>query len=291
MNDALVLFGVEVRRCLARRLVWVLVGLAVAAIAVMSVLVFVNTADDKDAVRRGSGECMTEIRPDGSVVRVCPSQADDDLLRLVDVWPGERILGVTVVFLAIGALLGGASMVGADWKAGTFTTLLTWEPRRERLVLARFAAVASCAFVIALLLQLLFIAALLPAVLAHGTTAGADAAWFRGLATVLLRSEALVAMAAVVGAAVAMVGRNTAAALGGAFAYMVIGEQVIRGWKPGLRPWLLFENSFLFLVGYGPDALHLGGGSTKAAVRLSAYTLGLVAVAVATFRSRDVAGA
>lgn len=299
MSGALALFVVEVRRCLSRRLVWVLVTIALLGIALTSVLVFVNTAGASDGraerelrVQECIGGRTTDIDRVTLCRRAVPEQGDERF-KLTDVWPrggeeGDRALAVTVVFLAIGALLGGASMVGAEWRAGSMATLLTWEPRRARLALARFAAVACCAFGIALALQVAFVVGLLPAVYAHGSTEGADGAWFNSLLGAFLRSESLAAMAAVFGASIAMIGRNTAAALGASFAYMLIGEQIVRGWKPWLRPWLLAENAVIFLLGYTPGELTLGRGFGAAAATLLLYTAALAAVAVLLFRARDV---
>ena len=300
MSDALVLFGTEVRRCLSRRVVWVLVGLAGIGIVAASILTFLNTGDDGAAEReRAVRQCVQfEDGPRARVEARCremiPPDAFDNRLRLTDLWPegrdeGDRVLGVTVVFLAIGALLGGASMVGGDWKAGTMATLLTWEPRRVRLAVARFAAVVVLAMGIGLALQLLLILGLLPSVLAHGTTEGADASWWVSLAGGLFRCQVLTGLAALFGAAVAMIGRNTAAAMGAAFAYMLIGENLVRAWKPWLRPWLLAENAFIFLSGYTPAEAGIGRGFGAAAVTLVLYVVGLAAVATALFHRRDVA--
>lgn len=267
MNEVLALFVTEVRRCLARRLVWVLVGLALAAIALASVLTFVNAAD----------------------------------LVPTDLWSrkqGDPVLLVTAVYLVIGGFIGGASMVGADWRAGTMTTLLTWEPRRVRLALARFAAVACCAFLIGLALQVVLVFGLLPTMLAHGATDGADASWFLSLVGFLLRSEMLVALAAVVGAALALIGRNTAAALGAFPAYLIVGELIVRRWKSWLIPWLLSKNGNIFLRGFNPDESYTvrifeyqrGRTLAAATATLVLYTVVVVAAAVATFRSRDVTG-
>lgn len=300
MGDALVLFGTEVRRCLSRRVVWVLVGLAGIGIVATSILTFANTGGDGAAEReRAVRQCVQfEQGPRGRVEAMCremiPPDAFDNRLPLTDLWPegrndGDRVLGVTVIFLAIGALLGGASMVGGDWKAGTMATLLTWEPRRVRLAVARFAAVVVLAMLIGLALQLVLILGLLPSVLAHGTTEGADASWWASLAGGLLRCQVLTGLAALFGAAVAMIGRNTAAAFGAAFAYMVVGENFLRVWKPWLRPWLLAENAFIFLNGYTPADVGIGRGFGTAAVTLVAYVVGLAAVAAALFQRRDVA--
>ena len=71
----------------------------------------------------------------------------------------------------------GASVAGAEWRAGTVTTVLTWEPSRLRLHAARTVSAAVLAFVIGVVLEVAFLASVLPAVLLHGTTEGTDAAW------------------------------------------------------------------------------------------------------------------
>lgn len=301
MSDALALFGTEVRRCLSRRLVWALVAIAVIGIIAVSIITFVSTGGDNGMAEREEAiqQCTQfERGPRAQVEARCrqeiPPDAFDNRMRLTDLWPegrgdGDSILSVTVIFLAIGALLGGASMVGADWKSGTMATLLTWEPRRVRLAVARFAAVVVLAMLIGLALQLLLILGLLPSVLAHGTTEGADASWFRSLAIGMARCQALVGLTALFGAAVAMIGRNTAAAMGTAFAYMLIGENVVRAWKPWLRPWLLAENAFIFLTGYTPVGIGIGRSFGAAALTMVLYVVGFAAVATALFHRRDVA--
>lgn len=257
------LVGVEVRRCLARRLTRVLIGVAVVASAVAGVVTFVNTGED-------------------------PS------LHLRDLWSatgdGDSVWAVTSVFLGIGALIGGASMVGAEWKAGTFTTLLTWEPRRVRLALAKLSAVAVLATVVTVVLQLVLAAALFPTMAFKGTTSGADGEWLRAAAGGLGRSGALAGLAAVAGAGVAMVGRSTAAAVGGAFAYLAIGESILRVWKPAQSRWLLGENATIFLTWRRLQGAPFDRPVVLATVTLVGYTLAIAAAATASLRGRDVAG-
>ena len=88
--------------------------------------------------------------------------------------------------------------------------MLTWEPRRTRLNLTRTAACGIAAFVIAFALQVIFLAAFLPAVLANGTTAGADGAWWMSLVLAVVRTAVLTALAAMLAVALATLGRNTA---------------------------------------------------------------------------------
>ncbi|HVF75404.1 MAG TPA: hypothetical protein VM938_10180 [Acidimicrobiales bacterium] len=288
------LFLVEVRRCLSRRLVWVLLMIAAVAIVVTGVLVFANTARTQPGEQVLTSVCEVEVvTPGQPPVEECRTEPGVvKPFTLTDLWPvggGDPALAASVFFLAIGGLLGGASMIGAEWRAGTMATVLTWEPRRVRLAVAKLAAATVLAWVFAMALQVLLVLAVVPAAAAHGSTEGVDGEWLRVLAGGVFRSGAMAAFAALVGGAVAMIGRNTAAAFGAAFAYMVIGENLVRAWKPWLRPWLLAENAVIFLTGRPlNDPLVMRQFGT-AAMTLLAYCVALAAVAVASLRLRDVA--
>lgn len=303
MSDVLVLFAAEVRRCLARRLVWVLVAIALLGIVATSLILFFSTAGAGDGLaerERVVQDCARFGGANGvTAEQQCRAQispeAFDTRVRLTELWPEGRETGVpallpSVILLVIGGLVGGASMVGADWRFGIMSTLLTWEPRRVRLAVARFAAVFVLAFAIGFALQALLVGGMLPAFLAHGSTEGADAGWAWSLVSGMVRMQLLVAFTALVGAAVAMLGRNTAAALGAGFAYMIVGESVLRAWKPWLRQWLLVENAYIFVAGYTPAGIGNGRGFAAAAMTLTAYSVGLAALAAVVFRRRDVAG-
>jgi hypothetical protein len=117
------LLVVEVRRALHRRLVWALLALALLAIVVAGVVEFLASRDLDLVVLRGAGH--------------------QDPAVMTDWWISgstDGPLAVGALLLVMGALVGGASVAGAEWRAGTVTTVLTWEPRRVRLNLARTAA-------------------------------------------------------------------------------------------------------------------------------------------------------
>jgi hypothetical protein len=290
------LLASELRRNLARRLVWVLIGLALVATVIAGCIAFVNAegsvqsgpAQVQQCFQQSTGEvvCMQRSRPGGVVAT--------DEFRLTDLWPEDEdegdgpLLVVPIVFLAIGGLLGGASMVGAEWRAGTVATLLTWEPRRVRVAVAKLVAAGLLAFLIALVLLTVFSLAMVPAAL-RGSTDGADAGWFAGLLAGMLRGGLLTALAATFGAAVAMVGRNTAAALGVAYVYLIIGENIVRAWKPRLTRWLIGENAATFLLGGAPDEAPFRRGAGLAVLTIVVYVGLAAAAAVATFRTRDIA--
>ncbi|MGH9282574.1 MAG: hypothetical protein ACRD0S_06505 [Acidimicrobiales bacterium] len=309
---------VEVRRYLARRLTRVLVGLAVVASAVAGVVVFINSEKAGDealaralARREASvascADVQQQIRPrpgfgelEQQGVAIDRERAEEacrrfievdvDTFQLVDLWhpDGDSYLLTTFVFLGIGALIGAASMVGAEWKAGTFTTLLTWEPRRARVAVAKLVTAGLLAVAAAVVLQAVFVTALLPSIVFRGTTEGADADWLRTLLGGVARGAGLSGIAAVAGASVAMIGRSTSATLGVAFAYLAVGEAIVRAWKPKMARWLVGENSAIFLTGERLDGAPFERGVALAAVTLVGFMLALAALATLTFRTRDV---
>jgi hypothetical protein len=167
--------------------------------------------------------------------------------------------------------------------------MLTWEPRRVRVIVARLTSVLLAATVIGLLLQVVLTLALLPALLAHGSTAGADAAWLRGLVAGVARSAALTGLAATLGASLAMIGRNTAVALGAAFVYLNVLEGVLRAWKPWLGRGLISENAVIFLTDGRVADLPFTRSTMAAAVTIITYVVVVAAGATLLFRRRDVA--
>jgi ABC-type transport system involved in multi-copper enzyme maturation permease subunit len=257
------MLGVEIRRCCARRLVWVMVALAVLACLATMVLSY------RAGVRDEHTNPFTLV----------------DLHQSGD----ESIVGVAAFFLVIGGAVGGASMIGAEWRAGTFVTLLTWEPARRRVAAAKLLACGLVAGALALVLQALFVSAFLPVSLGPGTTEGADAAWLGSMSAAAFRVACMTGLVAVFMASVAMIGRSTAAALGFAFAYMLVFENLVRAWKPWSARYLLGENGAVFITGAQVEGLPFTPSTTAAALTLVGYAALMAAVAVVSFWRRDLA--
>ncbi len=264
------LLGSEIRRALARRVTKMLVLLALGGVVLMGIILFVHAGNVDNPAFLGS----------------------DDPYYLTALWPDfgtDGLLLVTGVYLVFGAVLGAASVAGGEWKFGTMTTLLTWEPRRLRAVAARFLAVGLCAAMIAIVLQALVVGVALLVAITRGSTEGADGAWVVDLVGGASRGIAVIAIAAVAGAAVAFIGRSTTAAIGSAFLYLAVIENLIRGLRPGWRGWLLAENAGAFLSG---EATGLENGirtATDGTLIVIAYMAIVVTVAVQMFRRRDIA--
>jgi len=194
--------------------------------------------------------------------------------------------GTTVPFVLASWLLG-SSFVGAEWRAGTMTTLLTWEPRRWRVILSKAVTAALTGAVFTFVLQCAIAAMLLPGALKHGS-ATIDSAVLHGVGGVLGRGAAVAAMAAVVGLAIGSLGRNTAFGLGVGFVYLAILEGGLLGnFFPSMRRWLLVGNSIIFVS--GQQHFEVAGRSViGAGLVLATYAAGTFLVAAAFFRIRDV---
>lgn len=205
-----------------------------------------------------------------------------DLVGLPDV-----LMGTSLVLVSVAWVLG-ASAIGADWHAGHVTTILTWEPRRERVMLAKIVASLTSVFVVSLTIQALLGAALAVATAGAGSTTGADAAWLAESAGVALRVALLSTIFAGFGFGLASAGRNTAVALGVGFGYLVIVENLVRGLRPQWTPWLLTDNAGLFIVDSPIDFPMLGRSTVGAGLYLAAVGAVLLLAASGLFRTRDV---
>jgi hypothetical protein len=296
------LFGVEVARFLSRRSVRFFGTFLLLVVTTAGVLTFVfSTRDLAAATERARtaatsdyqaclrGEFGHEEMPAGfDPAKACAApdltQVTADprfhLTSLQDVLGGAS---VALVMLGLGL---GASSFGAEWHHRTIATLLTWEPRRVRVAVAKLAAAAVVVFIGVLAIEALLSFALIPAAAFRGTTSGTTASWLAGVIGVGLRGAALGAMGAVLGGAIATIVRNTALALGISFAWLAVVENMIRGLRPKWEPWLIGNNAASFVAPGEEGAVRsmLGGG-----VVLAIYALLIAALATQIFKRRDVA--
>lgn len=244
------LLASELRRFRTRRLVKVLTALEVLGIVVAGVIVYVTQ--------------------------------EYDLASLPN-----ALRGSSVVLLSVGWMLG-ASAIGAEWHAGHITTILTWEPRRARVILAKIVACLAGVLVLSLAIQALLGVVLAIDAAGRGSTAGADAAWLAESTETAVRIALLSTIFAGFGFALAAAGRNTAVALGAGFGYLVIVENLVRGLRPEWTPWLLTDNAALFIIGSPSDFPLLGRTVAQSGLYLALVGLALLLGAAGLFRVRDV---
>jgi hypothetical protein len=259
---------VEMRRALHRRLVWWMVALGTTLCAVAGVIVFVTSADPVDL----AGDPAHPAH-----LSSWWSAAD-----------GDSYLLTSALLLVVGAAICGASVAGAEWRAGTITTVLSWEPSRLRLHAARTISAGILAFVIGLAIEVVFLAAALPAVVFHGSADGVDAAWWGGLSLAMLRIALATALVAVLAVSIATLGRNTTAALVVMATWAFVVERLVVALRPALARFMVSENVATFVPWRALRGVEFDRPPIVALAALVTYLAVVVAAATISFMRRDV---
>ena len=260
---------VEMRRALHRRLVRWMIVIAIVFNAIVGLIIFLTSNDP---------------------VKFAQDQAHP--ARMVNWWTsgsGDDLLSTAALFLVVGAAICGASVAGAEWRAGTMTTMLTWMPSRVRLHGARTLSAAVLAFVISFLLQVLYLASAVPAVVANGTTTGTDASWWTALVLAMLRISVVASLVAVLAVSIATIGRNTSAALVAIAAWALVIERMVAGFWPKLGRFMIGENVATVVPWAQMTDVDFERPPIVALLALLAYLAAVVAAATALFARRDVA--
>jgi len=306
------LFIAELRRIAARRLVRLTVALVFVGVAIGGSAVFLTTsalsqaeyeqrvadADTSREVQQQQVEaCLQSHGVDTAgkgniseeVGRICLPDSDGrpDDSRVYRKRLSNLLQAVSGGLAIVGWTLG-ASLIGAEFASRSMTTLLTWEPRRFRVFLAKASATILATGVLAFVALLAFIAAMLPAFALHGGPLRPEDPSIATIAGIVMRGTVLCAVAAGLGFSIATLGRNTAAALGAGFAYIVIFENIIGSFNEDARRWLLLGNVIVFVAGRNDAGEVFGRTVVEAALILGAVTLAFLVVALGTFRTRDI---
>ncbi|MGH2829751.1 MAG: ABC transporter permease subunit [Actinomycetota bacterium] len=304
----------EARRALSRRLVWFLAAISVLAITIAGITTLAKShrepgfASEVTRTEQEIRDCIEGRLPPqagkfgepGFDFGQMPAEDRQEFCRFSGViqvranpaFALEKLRnilrGTTVPFVILSWLLG-ASLIGAEWRAGTMTTLLTWESNRLKLFLAKALVAIALAMTFTVVMQILLSVALTPAAVFRGSTAGVDGAFWRAVAGVLMRGSLLAGVASAIGFSIGATGRNTAAALGIGFLYLaVIDGGFLGGNLEKFRRWLLTGNAIILVTGEPDEFTVPGRGVGGAAVLLSVYAAGAVAFATSIFRRRDV---
>lgn len=319
------LFRSELLRARSRRLVWMVLVASVLGVATGVTIAAVRSerpspaelAAARRAAESDLAACMdgafgpsVDQPPEGyaSLEEFCeeavgPSNyVQSEPIRLAEL-PGI-LEGTALIVVLLGVLLGG-SLGGADWAAGSMSTLLTWESRRGRVLLTRALVASGVALVITLFVQALFGLAWAAGTAVRGVTT-IPSGFLGETLGVVVRVSAVAALIGVVAFALANIGRSTTAAVGMLLGYLVVIEGFLAGVWAGLVPWLLVRAATAAVsqvpvvdpmasATYGPDGrlIEVGGQGillsvTGAWFLIAGYAVALLAAALALFRARDV---
>lgn len=319
----------EFRRLAARRFTRVIIGLSLIGYLIAIALIWnnhdrVTTADLAQATAKRD-QLIVQFTAD---VEQCQQQATSDQARLqcgeppsAENFPIDQFLHnrpfrpeqVDDFALAVGAatamvgFLLAATFIGAEWSSKNLVAWLLWEPRRLRVMSAKLLALLSSVLIFAVLAQVLWFGVAKALVHYRGlpvSSLGPPAAHFWShVVNAQARAALLVLITALVGFGLASLMRNSAAALGVAFVYFAVVENVIRWLNPDLQPYLFTTNVGAWIANNGLTVFGKAvynqrfGGVVPREIHISnlhgALTLlifaGIVTVAaVTTFARRDI---
>jgi hypothetical protein len=218
--------------------------------------------------------------------------ANDPRYRSEDVL--EAVAGGVAVGAAVLAFIVGASYIGADWMNGTLQSLLFWEPRRGRVVLAKAAALVTVLVAFTAFAQGVGWLTTMLVAATRGTTEDTTFGVQMSAFLTMLRGMVVVSFTGLLGFAFAGLARYTGAALGAGFVYFVFVENVIRALRPRWVAYVISTNvsavmtKRVDLEQYTDETVTGVIGSVRGAFTLALYLVLLVGAFYAVFSQRDV---
>jgi ABC-type transport system involved in multi-copper enzyme maturation permease subunit len=330
------LLKAELHRFRARRFIQVLAAVGVVAWAIAVVIGLLNHGTPTDADyadaraqvdqilvenERFREDCLAdpeatvgEVPDDLTPEEICGpplTEADiggvEQFLSKAPFDLGESGTSGALGFAALASALAfivGATWIGAEWSTRSIVALLFWAPRRVRVMGTKLGVlvVGSAVFGLAAQVGWLVMAGILDAAV------GLDEPLPEGFWSLLLETQArgvlLTVLAAVIGFGLTSIVRNTGAALGIGFVYLIAIQLILGGIRPSWSQWMLGTNA-LALVQEGGLTLffydqidysveNIGEpveyylGHLQSGLFLSAVAVLLVGVGTWLFARRDI---
>ena len=212
----------------------------------------------------------------------------------------NEVLGPIATLLPIMAFVIGASYIGADVKTGMLEQILTWEPRRLRLLVARSIAGFTGAAMLAMALAVFLVALLWGLAAATGTTDGTSGEFWGNVAMAVVRTGAAAGLFLLFGLGITVLVNNSVGAIVGFVIYWFIVENFLLGaFLPKVAVYLPITNADSFASGsdveriegsvFGDFEIVSHHGFQTAGVILAAWTIASVAASSVVFTRRDIA--
>jgi hypothetical protein len=107
----------------------------------------------------------------------------------------------------------------------------------------------------------------------------------------MLRASLMTSIAAMLGVALATLGRSTTFAVLTVFMWVAVFEGVVRGLRPGWAPYLWGENVAISITWAQLEDVDFRRGPLIASATVGLYAVVLIALGAFSFRRRDIAGA
>ena len=200
-----------------------------------------------------------------------------------DLRGGLTGVGMALVFVAVAA---GASVISKDIASGALVMLLTWEPRRTRVVLGKALAVAAGSAIVALGVTAALVAGLAISSLLGGDERAVDAAWLAARASQLGFLLVGIAAAGFVGATLTFVTRSTALTISLFVLLYLVGERALDEVASAAAAWAP-AGLIVHVASSGTGFFRLDVANSTAAWRTLGAAGVVALVAVLVFRRRE----
>lgn len=271
------LLRAEFRRLAARRFTRVTLGLSLIGYLVAVGLLWHTHSQTTPAdIAQATAQRDQQIVEDTAYIEQCKSRVPaEEQLEACGMAPTAESYPITYFLrsqpfppsevedfaLAVGvatamlAFLLAATFIGAEWSSKNLIAWLFWEPRRLRVMAAKLLALLSSVLVLAVLAQLAWFGTAKLLLHYRGdpvSSLGPKAEHFWShVVNAQFRAALLVLITGLIGFSLASLMRNSAAALGVAFVYFAVVENVIRALNPELQPYLFTTNVAAWIVSSG----------------------------------------
>jgi len=181
------------------------------------------------------------------------TNGDNDIDFVDDVAGGIEaleLLGPVTTLMPIMAFVIGASSIGADAKTGMLEQILTWEPRRLRLLAARLASTIVGVGILAIALAVFLIVLLFALSAVVGTTGGTTGEFWGNVAVIVFRTGVAAGLFAAFGVGITLLINNSIGSIVGFIIYwFVIENIIISAFLPRIGVFMPIANADAFASG------------------------------------------
>ncbi len=197
------------------------------------------------------------------------------------------------------AFVIGASYFGADVKTGVIEQILTWEPRRLRLIAARVVSAIVGVAILAMILTIFFVILMYGLAASTGTTGGLTGEFWGNLAGAIVRLGIAAGLFAAFGLGITVIVNNSLASIVGFVIYFFIIDGVIGAFLGSVAPYTPVTNTSAFAS--ATDVEKIEGsvfvedvstvfvhGYRTAGLIMAAYVVAAVAAGALLFQRRDI---
>lgn len=203
------------------------------------------------------------------------------------------------VLLPLMAFVIGSSYFGADVKTGMIEQILTWEPRRMRLLLARLISSVVGVAILVAILAVIYVG--LTFVLAGlvGTTDGTNGEFWGNVVKAIVRLAVAGGLFCAFGLGVTVITNNSLASIVGFFIYWFIIENLIGVFLRKISVYAPITNATAFANGSNVERIEgsafqedvelvVSHGWQTAGLIMAGWTLLAIVVGAFMFNRRDI---